>query len=299
MRKNTIELLPSTKEAWESFVLSRKAAGCRPTTLDFYQYTALRFLIWAQEIKGISKPDEITAKIIRLYLAKLIDDNKKDWTIQDNARAIRTLVRYWSSDNIINDVPKFDIPKIHKKYQLALTASELGKVLSACETKRDKALLLLMVDTGLRRSEVASLTWADIDIARGICSVHNGKGGKDRYVVMGKTALKTLTEYKKQSAEDSTPNSVFLTYKHKKLTSQGILQVFIRLRKKSGTYVTPHSMRRTFVRLSLRAGMNPLHLKELLGHESMEMVNYYARLDIDDLAMEHTKHSPVDNLANL
>jgi integrase/recombinase XerD len=79
----------------------------------------------------------------------------------------------------------------------------------------------------------------------------------------------------------------------------GLLQIVRRLVKKTGIFFTPHALRRTFTILSLRAGMDVLHLQALLGHASLDMVQHYAQMVDDDLLTEHRAHSPVDNLSRL
>lgn len=84
-----------------------------------------------------------------------------------------------------------------------------------------------------------------------------------------------------------------------KFTGSGFLQIFKRLKRKTGITVNPHALRRTFVILSLRAGIDPLHLQALLGHARLDMVMYYAQMVDDDLLQAHRTYSPIDNLARL
>ena len=72
--------------------------------------------------------------------------------------------------------------------------------------------------------------------------------------------------------------------------------MFRRLSKTTGIHVTAHSLRRTFTILALRAGMNALHLQNLGGWASLDMVQHYAQMVDDDLLREHKAHSPIDNL---
>ena len=82
-----------------------------------------------------------------------------------------------------------------------------------------------------------------------------------------------------------------------RFTGDGLLQLFRRLSKKCGIHLSPHALRRTFVILSLRAGMGVLHLQALLGHSSLDMVRYYAQMVEDDWLEAHKMHSPIDNLS--
>jgi integrase len=74
------------------------------------------------------------------------------------------------------------------------------------------------------------------------------------------------------------------------------MMMFRRLSKKTGILITAHALRRTFTILSLRAGMNPLHLQNLGGWASLDMVQHYAQMVDEDLLQAHKAHSPVDNL---
>jgi integrase/recombinase XerD len=75
----------------------------------------------------------------------------------------------------------------------------------------------------------------------------------------------------------------------------GLLVVYRRLSEKTGIHVSPHCLRRTFTILSLRAGMDALHLQNLGGWTSLAMVQHYAQMVDTDLLQAHAKHSPVDN----
>jgi site-specific recombinase XerD len=81
-------------DAYTDFILSRQAMRCTPGTLTFYNYTAGKFLEWL-EGQSITEPAEVEARHVRAFLAKLIGEGKSSWTVNDNARAIRTLLRFW------------------------------------------------------------------------------------------------------------------------------------------------------------------------------------------------------------
>ena len=133
-------------DAYTDFILSRQAMQCAPTTLEFYKYTAGKFLLWLEQ-RGVSSPQEIHARHVREYLAELAGNGKSDNTIYDNARAIKTLLRFWHEEKYIPSPISFKMPKIARKRLPCLTADELSKVIASCNT-RDKAITLLMADLG-------------------------------------------------------------------------------------------------------------------------------------------------------
>jgi integrase/recombinase XerC len=149
-------------DAYTDFILSRQAKLCTPATLAFYKYTAGVFLAWIEQ-RGTTSPTEITARHVREYLAHLASEGKADTTLHDHARAIRTLLKFWHAEKYIAEAVTFDMPKLSKKRLLVLNADQLRQIVKACNV-RDRAIVLFMADSGLRRGEVCALNWGDVDM---------------------------------------------------------------------------------------------------------------------------------------
>lgn len=272
--------------AYQDFILSRQSLRCSKATMEFYKYTAGKFVEWL----GDRVP---TAYLVRQYLAELAEQGKKDTTLHDHARAIRTLVRFFHAEGYIETPIKFEMPKLDKKRLPTLAAEELKQAIDACESKRDKAVLLFLADSGLRRSELCRLNWSDVDMQTGLVRVRQGKGGKDRSAVISPTTRRALLKYR-QTITVKEP--LFLSRTNERLTGTGILLIFRRLSKVTGLHITPHALRRTFAILSLRAGMDALHLQNLGGWSSLDMVQHYAQMVDEDLLQAHNQHSPIETL---
>lgn len=285
-------------DAYTDFILSRQAMQCSPATLEFYKHTAGVFLNWV-ESQGVTSPEQVDARLVRQYLAELAGRGKADKTLHAHARAIRTLLRFWYAEKYIPALVTFAMPRVEKKRLPCLTADQLSAVLAACRNSRDKALILFMADSGLRRAEIIALTWDDVDIMSGLVRVKRGKGGKARSAVIGAMTRRALLAYRRSLENPAGDSPLFQSRNGTRFTGPGFLQVFRRLSKQAGIHVTPHSLRRTFVILSLRAGMDVLHLQAMLGHASLDMVQHYAQMVDDDLLQAHQAHSPIDNLSHL
>jgi site-specific recombinase XerD len=287
-------------DAYTDFILSRQAALLAENTIRFYRFTAGLFVQWLQG-QGVTSAAETSARHVRAYLAELAAAGKADGTLADHARGIRVMVRFWFAEGYLPAPITFQIPKVAKKRLPTLDADNLAAVLAACDKPRDKALVMLMADSGLRRAEVIALNWGDVDISSGLVRVHRGKGGKARAAVIGAATRRALLAYRRTLTSEVSANlhPLFQTKQGGRFTPDGFKQVFYQLRKKTGINVTPHAMRRTFAILSLRAGMSALHLQALGGWEGLEMVKHYAQLVEDDLLQSHKAHSPIDNLPRL
>jgi len=188
------------------------------------------------------------------------------------------------------------MPRLEKKRLPVLTSDELREILKACNV-RDRAIVLFMVDSGLRRSETINLNWGDVDMQSGRVRVIQGKGQKDRTAAIGARTSRALLAYRRTIKTNSNvENVLFQTDEHRRFTGTGLMMMFRRLANRTGIAVSAHALRRTFVILALRAGMNALHLQNLGGWADLEMVNHYAQMVDEDLLQAHKAHSPIDNL---
>jgi site-specific recombinase XerD len=280
------------RDAYTDFILSRQAMNCTPSTLAFYRYTAGKFLEWIEQ-RGVTSPEQVTARYVREYIAELVSLGRKDTTVWDHARAVKTMLLFWHAENYIPAPVRFDMPKLAKKRLPVLTAVQLKQIVKACNV-RDKAIVLFMADSGLRRAEVINLNWSDVDMQSGLVRVRQGKGCRDRSAVIGATTRRALLAYRRTLQDRD--GVLFQSRNGARFTGSGLLRIFMRLSRRTGIHVTAHALRRTFVILSLRAGMDVLHLQALLGHSDLTMVEHYAQMVDDDLLQAHRQYSPVDNL---
>jgi site-specific recombinase XerD len=284
-------------DAYTDFFLSRQAMRCTPETLTFYTYTAGKFIQWL-ESQSINAPAEVDARHVRAYLAKLIGEGKASATVNDHARAVRTLLRFWYAEKYMPELIVFAMPKVEKKRLPVLSAEELSRVLAACNAK-EKAIILLLADTGIRRQEACNLNWADLEMTNGLVRIVRGKGGKARSVVVGATTRRALLAYRRSFPVITDTTPLLASQRGGRMTGSGLRELLLRLSEKTGIKFSPHALRRTFVILSLRAGMDVLHLQALLGHSSLDMVQHYAQMIDEDLLQAHNQYSPIDNLSRL
>jgi site-specific recombinase XerD len=278
--------------AWTDFILSRQAIQCSATTMRFYKVTAGRFITWLEN-QGITAPDQVTARHVRQYLALYAD--KSDWYLNGHARAIRTLLRFWHKEGYLPQPITFDMPKVRQKRLPFLTAEQVKQVLAVCNT-REKTITLLIVDSGLRRQEVCNLKRSDIDLQTGVIRVRQGKGRKDRIVVIGATTRRALLKYWRECPNQADDAPAIQTDTGQQMTGYGLQSLLRRLSKKSGVRFSAHALRRTFATLSLKNGMDLVSLQTLLGHSNISTTRQYIQWLESDLLEAHRRHSPVDNL---
>lgn len=161
---------------------------------------------------------------------------------------------------------------------------------------RDKAILLTLLDCGLRASECCALTLADFDAERGRLRIRKGKGNKERFVFLGDRARKAIWRYllKREGAQPGEP--LFMSLERGHLTRDRLGKLVRSIAKRADVaHAHPHRFRHTFAIMFLRNGGNVFELQRLLGHETLATVQIYARLAESDLEKAGRKNSPADN----
>lgn len=298
---SSLALVPRLRDeslsvAWLDFYQSRRAQRLSQNTLNFYSFTARKFVEWLGSEAGLVEPAELQTRHVRDYLIGLGDRGLQAGGIRAHGRAIKTLVNFWCEEGWLPEDTKIkvEMPEASKERQAMVTAEDAQRLLDACETHRERALVYLLLDSGVRRAEACALNWGDVDLKTGLVQVRLGKGRKPRSVFLSPTTLRALLRYRRQVPHDDA-DPIFQSERGgARLTGSGLRGILSRLGRRAGVKLTVHAFRRGFATLSLRAGMSPLHLQGLLGHTSLEMVRRYVQLVDDDLKQAHQEHSPVE-----
>jgi site-specific recombinase XerD len=149
-------------------------------------------------------------------------------------------------------------------------------------------MLELLYSTGLRARELLGLDVADVDLRSATARVL-GKGEKERVAPIGRTALRLLESYLKGVRPFLLRNprepALFLNRRGRRLAYDDLLRLVHRHAARVGAAVTvtPHTFRRSCATEMIRGGANLYHVKDLLGHETLDTLRHYARLNVEDL----------------
>ena len=292
----SLRLLPKENhrilESYQDFILSRQAALLSPKTIEFYERTVGEFISFLSE-RGVYEPEDISSALVRGYFSSVSERGVASATVHAHARGTRAFLRFLNEEGYISAPINIKMPRVEQKKMRVLSPDELDQILKVCKKPRDKALILFLVDSGMRRSEARSLNWIDIDIPSGVVNIRRSKSKRARSVFIGVKTRRALLRYRRSiSHEDNDP--LFQTQTGTRLTPSGFRQVIRRISEKSGIPFSAHDLRRTFATLSLKAGMNVLHLQSLLGHSSLEMTRRYVQMVEDDLQESHKEYGPID-----
>lgn len=167
---------------------------------------------------------------------------------------------------------------------------------------RDQAIILTLVDTGVRASELCALRVGNFDPKRGQLEIRHGveggaKGGKGRIVYLGKTARHAVWRYLAGREDGENADApLFVVSRNHRFTPDALRLLIKRIADRAGVKdAYPHKFRHTFAITYLRSGGDVFTLQALLGHGSLDMVRHYAQIAQVDVEQAHRKASPADN----
>ena len=181
-----------------------------------------------------------------------------------------------------------------------MSSNEVNQLISSFPNTfdgiRNKAIILILIDCGLRLGELMNIEISDINMEQQLMKV-DGKTG-ERVVRYGETTAKALKQYLKlRSRVNSHNESLWLTKKGITLKDSSVETLFIKLRKRTGIHVHSHLLRHTFATMWLKNGGDSLMLQRLLGHTTLMMTNRYCQaVGCEDVVEAHRKYSPIDNI---
>ncbi len=217
------------------------------------------------------------------------------WTVRGYYFALRSYLRWKDGANPLDEIPvpgERDVPI--RPYSLF----ELRRFLRAVrDSRRDTALLLLLIGSGMRASELVALSVGDVDWEAGTLLIRNGKGGKSRRVAPGQRVLDALRRY--LSAERIRRGWLFPGLNDGHLRSDSLYHLVERLGERAGIHgANVHRFRHTFAHEFLEAsGGDVGDLQQLLGHSTIAMSLRYGRFFAADRALEACrKYNPADRL---
>ena len=160
---------------------------------------------------------------------------------------------------------------------------------------RDLAVVAVLLDTGIRASELCDLQIAHFNRKNGKLIVMHGKGDKQRTLPLGDRSRRRLWQYLTKREECSAADPLFVTKKGDAFDRDYLYRLVSRAGKRYGvSKVGPHRFRHTFAINFLRNGGSPLELQRMLGHEKLETVLIYVRLAEVDIESAQKRASVGD-----
>ncbi len=289
-------------DAVRSYTLYCKSKGLAEKTLETYSY-ALKHLRDHLSVNGTSPPMPTTNEL-RAFIQSMLDKGLSRGTIRIRMRAIRAFCNFLEREEIIEASPMKDaeIPKVPARYPEIISNAQARKLMSAARRTtwtgiRNRSMLGMFLDTGMRLSELIGLDLEDVDLRSGTVRIRSGKGDKERHVYMGRALLRTMRKWIEVRGFHQEGTPFYLTKDGNRLDLRNVERIVERIAKRanlSGIRITPHILRHTFATHYIQNGGDPFSLQRILGHSDIKTTMIYVNLAEVGLQEAHAKASPVD-----
>jgi integrase/recombinase XerD len=285
------------QEALTEFCEEQQYKGNSPRTVEFYSETVEHFI----KDTGACLLGDFNERRIRSWL--LSHRGLSSVTLATYDRALRVLANWLYNRGYVSEHPMklLPRPKAKRAQVVVFTPAEVMAMLVDAKGRRnplrDVALIMLLLDTGLRIGEATTLRLQDIQWTEGFLSV-NGKTG-ERVVPFGRKVKAALKRYidRERIASNSSVREVFLTREgvpfRSKLATYHLRKIARRANVKASKQ-GPHTFRHTFALEFIRAGGDAFTLQRLLGHTTLDMTRRYVHLAQTDLRAAHRRFAPGD-----
>lgn len=293
-------------QEFKDYLLVEKNAS--PNTVDGYMNDIAQFQDFLIH-SGHSKDDssvqikQIDRLAVRSFMGFLYEKKYSGTTMRRKLSTLSSFFRFMSREGYVkNNIAKtVPAPKMQNKLPAYFSVDEMFRLLDLPEgvgflPVRDRALLELFYNCGLRISELVGLTINNTNLDSRMIKVL-GKGGKERMLPMGNHCVEALKTYiKARNAKIKQPgtNQLFLNNRGAGISVRGVRKVVDKYIKQGNFAggVSPHSLRHSFATHLLEGGADLRSIQELLGHSSLSTTQKYTHLTLDRLSEAYDKAHP-------
>ena len=279
-----------------------RVRGLSDYTIHRRGHVLRNLAVWC-EARGITRPQDVTKPILERYQRYLFHYRTNKGiplglrTQYIYFSAIQSFFRFLTQENHLLANPASDLvlPRYGRKLpKYVMTVSEVEEVLKQPDIQdplglRDRAIMETFYSTGIRRSELIRLNIYDVDMAREVLIVHQGKGNKDRVIPIGSRALawirKYLEEIRPELVVEPDHGSLFVTHRGKAISPDRLTRMVGRCITGAniGKKGSCHLFRHTMATLMLEGGADIRYVQQMLGHSMLETTSIYTHVSIQKL----------------
>jgi len=278
----------------------RVERGLSQNTQEAYTRDIKGYLSFLEK-KAISLENAKSEDIID-FLLELSRRGLRTTTLARKLTVVKVFHRFLANEGYLLKDPTIFLESPRREMWLpsVLSRAEVEVLLnmpalSSSGGLRDKALLELLYATGMRISEVANLRLENLHLKEGYLKCF-GKGGKERIIPVGEKAREAVEKYLEKKLEKISQQVeyVFVNWRGKKLTRQGLWEIIKGYVRKSGISkkITPHTFRHSFATHLLQGGADLRSVQEMLGHSDISTTQIYLHLDRRQVQEAYRKYHP-------
>ncbi|OOE10820.1 tyrosine-type recombinase/integrase [Fictibacillus arsenicus] len=292
-------------EMFQRFMIDKRAEGLSRTTIEGYEIT---YGYLEDFLLGDLANEEITTDVFTDYIGYMLHEkNLSPVTANVRIRTMRAFLRYcYERDWIYEPIHESFKPVKTGEIKIdAFTPDEVNLLLHQIDDTRyvgfrDKVMILIMLDTMVRVSELLKIRRANVDLKNGSIQLepHETKMKRARIVPLSTKSVKLLAEYLEET-QDFEEDTLFVTYDGRPISDNTFRKQLIQYKDLAGIKnkrVSPHTFRHTGALFYILNGGDPFSLQDILGHTDMSMVRRYIKMSNVHIKRQHNSFSPLLSL---
>ncbi len=285
-------------EAVQDFLMEQRLRGNSPRTVEFYEGVLGRFV----EVTGVRQLSELRRGTVVRWRIGLLTSGTKPVTVRSYERGLRAWCTWLARQRLLDGSPFEDVPKVkvpEGQEFVTFSGSDVRQMMAVASRKgrpnqlRNQAMLALLLDTGVRAGELASVELHGVRWEERAISVCGKTGHRS---VPAKESLRFLRRYISRERQSSDGvEGVFTGRSGQQLTGRDVTVIVRRIALEANVRATklgPHTFRHTFALEYLRSGGDIFSLMRILGHSNLKTTEQYVRWLTGDVAARHAHHSP-------
>lgn len=262
-------------------------AGRSPKTIDAYVRTATKLFEALQK-----NYTDMSVSDLRFFLAYEKSRGVSNRTLENTRVQISSFFSWLLDEELIEKNPCRSIAPIRypKEVKYPFSEVEIDAIRTACGTKKERAIVEVLLASGVRVSELCAIQLSDVNFDTYAIAVREGKGGKQRTVYINELANKHLVAY--LTNRDIAGNYLFYNKWKEPLNAGGVRHILKSIEARSGvTNVHPHRFRRTFATRLANRGMEIQEIGKLLGHANLNTTLEYVYTSDDKIHTSYMRYS--------
>ena len=294
----------SLEAAEAAYLADHRSRNSSPKTIEHYAETFRDFGRFLAATGRDPSLDALTTATFQAFRAWLVETPlRRCWrgstvrsarSIQGRLKDLRAFTAWLAEGGQLQQAPKVPLPKVPQRLFPVFTDAELVTLFSCphltatgAQGVRNRALVALLLDTGIRLAELVALQPADLLLDNGLVRVI-GKGDKARMVPISSAVVDRLKEW--LAVRGAEPGRLFW------LTRDGVKMLLRRIQRETGLHLHAHKLRHTAATKLVRSGLDLHTVRRILGHNQLSTVEIYLSLSNEDLRVKHNAASPFESI---